>query len=504
MNKNTRTYKSLRNMIYGVGVQIITLIISFISRTIFIKILGAEYLGINGLFNNILSVLSLAELGFGQAIIYTMYKPLAENDENKITALMNFYKKIYNIIAVTIFLLGIVIVPIIQCLVKTNLDISQVKQYYILFLLNTVMSYVLSYKTSILNADQKQYVQKIYNLLGTIIQFALQTAIILITHNYILYLVMQIIGTLINNLILSIKVDKMYPYIKNEAELSKIEKKNIYSNTISLFLYKTSGVILNNTDNILISMMIGTVWVGYYSNYFMIINAINAFLTIIFYATTGSVGNLNTENNSIKQCKLYETMLLFSGWIYGTCSIVLLFVFNDFIQIWVGNEYVLSNAVVIAIVLNFYMQGILTPAWIFRDTTGLFKQTRYLAMITAIINLVLSIILGKIFGLFGILIATAISRLLTNFWYEPYILYKNIFKQKFSKFLKKQLLFVIIYVLSYIIIYLIVKNIMTISLINICIKAIIAFLVSTIIFLLFFSKDEDLKKLLEKIRIKLE
>lgn len=500
MNKSTRTFKSIRNITYGIATQFFTTFLKFISRTIFIKILGAEYLGINGLFANILSILSLAELGFGQAIIYDMYKPIAEKNEKKIAALINFYRTVYDIIAVSIFAIGMLLIPFLQYIVNTTMDLPSLIKYYILFLLSTVISYVFSYKTSILNADQKQYKLSLYSIIVSTIQFVAQIIVLVLMRNYVFYLVTQILISLINNIVIAAKVNNMYPYINSNEKIDKNEREKIYSNVFSLSIYKTSGVLLNNTDNILISTIVNTICVGIYSNYLMIINMLNSFLSTIFYSTSASVGNFNTEEDSARQHELYQFMNLFAGYIYGVCSLILILVFNDFIELWVGKEYLFNMAVVIVIVANFYIPGMLTPSWIFRNTTGLFKKTRYLSLITVSINLILSVVLGKAYGIFGILLATTISRLTTNFWYEPYVLYKYIFKTKMKNYWKRYIIFIAIYLISYVLTRFITMPMSKINLINIVIKAIISFAITSTLFLLTFIKDKNIRSLLKKLK----
>lgn len=424
MSQN-RTKKSIKNISYSVVIQVLLILINFISRTIFIHFLGSEYLGINGLYTNILTVLSLAELGFGNAIIYSMYKPLSTRDEKKLAALMNFYKKIYHIIIGIILILGLSVVPFLQYFINSNLDLGLLKLYYILFLLNTVSTYVFSYRISIINADQNMYLVKVYHFWTVVLQFLLQTIFLIFTHNYIIYLCIQIICTLINNIAIGLKAEKMYPYIKQKVQISKEEKKEIFENVKATFVQKISGTIVNNTDNILISIMIGTIWVGYYSNYYLIVSAITSMLTILFSSVSASVGNLIAEGNTKRQNRIFSDLVFVAFWICGVCSICCANLFNDFIQLWAGNEYVLSQSVVWIIVINFYVMGMLNPVWTFRDTTGLFRDTKWISIILAIINLVLSIVFGIYWGLFGILAATFISRLLTTYWYTPYMLYKK-------------------------------------------------------------------------------
>ena len=503
MPEKSRTIKSTKNVIYSFGLQIGQLVINFLARTVFIYTLGVQYLGVNGLFTNILTLLSLTELGFGNAIIYSMYKPLAEGDTKKLAALMNFYKKIYRKIAVVIFTIGMLLVPFLQNIISTEditIGMDKIQIYYVLFLLNSVVSYLFAYKSTIISADQKLYIVKKYTFISLVIQNILQVIFLLITHNYIVYLIIQIICTFGNNLYIAIKAKKMYPYVDDKELLPKKEKKKIYNNVGSIFIYKISGTILNNTDNILISMLVSTVLVGYYSNYTMIINALQGIITIVFTAVTASVGNLNTSSNLKRKCEVFEDMTLITFWILGVTSICLMNGLSDFISLWVGQDYVLSYDILIIIVVNYYIYGNMNPIWTYRDTTGIFKDAKNVSIILAILNLILSIALGKVTGMFGILLATAISRLLTTFWYQPYILYKKIFKTKIWMYYLKQFRNIAIIILIYVIIEPIMNLFTEISIINFVIKMIISFIISSIIIFITTLKDESTSRILDRTR----
>ena len=268
MIEKSRTSNSIRNIVVSVGCQLATLVLSFITRTLFIHILGTDYLGINGLFSNILSVMSLADLGFGTAIVYTLYRPLMENDQKQISAVINFYGKVYTIVAAIMLIVGVGIVPFLKYLVNLENELPFLHLYYILFLLDSVCSYLYVYKSAVLEADQKNYIVKTNRTVFLLITNVVKLIVLYCTRNYFSYLIVQIIGTLLSNISIYRIAEKKYPYLRNSNEqLGKTEKKSIIDNVKSLFLYKIGGVILNSTDNILISAIVSTTVVGLYSNY---------------------------------------------------------------------------------------------------------------------------------------------------------------------------------------------------------------------------------------------
>lgn len=501
MNTNSRTKNTVINITVSVVCQIIMLILSFIVRTFFIKLLGADYLGVNGLFSNILSILSMADLGIGAAITFALYKPIAENDEKKIQAYMNFFKLIYRIIAGIVFVLGCLCIPFLGYLINLSEEIPNLTLIYILQLLSTTASYICIYKSTLLIADQRTFITKIINALGVIIADILELLILIATHNYFGYLIMQLVSTIITNIITSVVADRMYPFLKrNDARLPIKEKKKLFSGIKAMIIYRIAGVILNATDNILISILISTTVVGIYSNYTMISGTINSFATLVDESLKGSIGSLTTEKNIENSRKNFKTLSLFNFWLYGFIAICLLILLNDFIALWLGKDFLLSKITVIAIVLNIYVPGSLMIVANFRDTTGIYMKTKYVYVFASIINLILSIVLGMEFGLSGIIFATSISRLVTSGWYEPWVLYKDYFKISVADFYLLQIRNFFILIISFIIVFFITKLIPTGSILLFMVKLSVCVVLVNVLFFLFFYQKEEFNDLLARIR----
>lgn len=432
-----RIKNSVRNISYRLLSQVASIILKFVSRTIFIYILGVEYLGINGLFSEILQMLSLADLGFGTAMVYSMYKPLAEHDEKRLTQLVALYKKIYTIIAISITVIGISVVPFLNYLVNMDKDIPYLNVYYLLYLANTVSSYLVVYKTCILNADQKNYLISKYNTIFNFGSLIVTSVFLLLTHNFMVYLIVQVAATYANNFYVSHIAEKRYPYINNIVEkLPKEEEKQIFQNVKSVFIYKAANTLVGSTDNTLISLLIGTITVGFYSNYCMIVNNITLFINIIFSSVTASLGNLVVEENKKKNYDVYCLMQFMSFMISSVAITVTYLVINDLINVWLGEKFVLEPLVSFAIALNMYFSVVLMPIWSYREATGMYLQTKYVMVATAVVNLVVSVILGKMLGLAGILFATSIARISTYFWYEPKLLFKQFLGKKVWNYYK--------------------------------------------------------------------
>ena len=500
MNINTRSRNTKRNIAIGIINQVIMLSLSFISKTIFIKLLGAEYLGVNGLYSNILTLLSLAELGIGNVMIYSLYRPVAENDKNEIYSLLEFYKKIYNAIAISIFVIGILLIPFLHIIIKSDISIDKLIIYYLIFLLNSVLSYFSIYKSALINATQQIYIINTINTVCTFLQHLTQILILLLTKNYILYLSVQVIFTLVNNVVISNKANKMYPFIKDKSyKKNCIDTQNIKENIKSVFLHRIGNVIMNNTDNILISSILGTVYVGYYSNYNLLIGAVAYFINIIIQSMMSSLGNLNASDDMEKSYSIFNILLLLFHWLSAICSISLILVINDFVTIWLGKEFILNSEIVLCIIFNFYIKNAINPVWMYRETMGLFNNIKYTMLFAALINMILSVILGLKFGLAGIIISTALARIFTTVWYEPKSLFKLKFKKPVKEYWKNQIRYLIGTIITLLISNYLLRG-LDISLFNIFIKLVTNFIILTIIFIITNLNNSSLKLLSNKIK----
>lgn len=420
-----------KNLTIGIICQIVNLVVNFVARTFFLRLLGTDYLGVNGLFTNILSVLSFAELGIGHAIIAGMYKPLAEGDEKKLASLMRLYKKTYLIIGIIIAVAGICVIPFLNFIIKEPPKVSEnLILLYVLFLANTVVSYFFTYKKSIVTADQRNYIILLITEVIHLIQIVLQLVFLFLTNNYIVYLVIQICATLAINLISSLVANKLYPYLKSKADpLPKEESKKLFNDVKSLAVYKFGSVVLNGTDNILVSSLNTITNVGLVSNYMLLNTSCNAILGKVNEAFTSSVGNLNTKSDPKKQLDIFHKLFFITAWLYGFVSVGLLLVTKSFITAWIGEAYLLDDLTALAIVLGFYVTGVHYAAYTYRITLGYFSKGKIAPLAAAVINIGLSIGFYFWFGLSGIFFATPIARLITTGIVDPVLIYKNTFKK---------------------------------------------------------------------------
>lgn len=459
MAEKSRLQNSLLNLTSGFGYRIVSMLMAFVVRTVFIRCLSDEYLGVNGMYSSILSMLSLTELGFGTAMVYSMYSPLAEKDYKKLGQLITLYKKVYQIVGTVILVIGLSLIPFLDKLVKEQPDVKGLTFYYILFLLNSVVSYwFFAYRRSLLNADQKTYIVTSYESIFVFVKSGLQIILLLFFHSFTLYLLTQVLCTVGQNVAIAIKTNKMYPLFQNKTveKLPSNETRKIFRDVKALMLLKVSHVVLNSTDNIIISAFIGLKWTGLLSNFVLITDAVTAVLCQITNAITGSLGNFFAKEDRSSGYRLFCRVEFLNFWLYGFSTIALIVLMNPFVTLWAGEAYTMSVSTVIAISVNFFVAGFMNTLSTFRSTLGLFTQGQYRPLIVAAINVVLSIALSYVWGVTGVLAATAISRACVNLWYDPWMIHRKGFhtsvKPFFIKYAGKLGLLVTITVVTYVLV----------------------------------------------------
>ena len=494
MKQRSRTENSIINSAMSIVTQVLTVVLNFAVKTVFIKMLSDEYLGVNGLFTNIITMLSLADLGIGIAIPYSLYKPLANKDEHKINVLMNFYKKVYTIIGIAVLLIGLSLTPFLGLIIKDiPKNVPHLSLIYILFVIHSASSYFFVYKKFLIDSDQKGYItSRIIFTFSTLLSI-IQIILLVTTKNYILFLLSSIILVIIQNIYISSKANKLYPFIKNKTDekLEKEDMEGIKKNVSSLFIYKVGTVIMNGTDNIIISKFIGLIIVGFYSNYVLIINSITTVLNQIFNAITSSIGNLVVTTNKKRSKEVYDNLNFANFWLYALFGVCIIVLINPFINIWIGKKYVMGFSIVFLLVLNFYVLGMQSVTNSFRNAYGLFWIAKYRPIIMVIINIVISVVLVQFIGIEGVLIGTLVSRLVTTAWLDPYIVHKYGFeispKSYYIDYLKYLVIFIAIsIILNYFVSMIAINNIFILILIAI----LVVISVNVILVLLFFKTSE--------------
>lgn len=436
----TRTQNVKRNLTFNIIKYIVQLILQFVSRTVLVYVLGAEYTGLNGLFTNIFSFLNLAELGIGSAIVFSMYKPLADGDYDQVRTLQRLYKKFYLCIALFVLVVGGVLTPFLDKLIsgKPNVDIN-IYIVYVMYLVNAVIGYISADKRSLLNAMQRNDIENKVNTICIFIMTALQIVVLLLFKNYYIYYSLTIVTTLMECIILQIFAIKKYPFLKgNTVALEPSVKKNIAKNVAALSFHKIGTAAVFSTDNIIISAFCGLTILGYYSNYALIITSLNLVFSLITSSMQGSVGNLIASTDREYTHRKFEQMNLIFSVLCGFCTVCMFVLFQPFIKAWMPNDsYLLSFFTMTLICISFYLSKMRSCVLMFKDAAGLFWQDRWKPIVEAVVNLVVSIVLVIYMGLDGVIIGTIVSTLIAPFWVEPLMLYKHHFKLSPKKYFFK-------------------------------------------------------------------
>ncbi|MBQ9764516.1 MAG: oligosaccharide flippase family protein [Phascolarctobacterium sp.] len=418
-------YSILKNLKFSVLNYIVVNLLKFIVRIVFVRHLSLEYLGINGLFSNILAVLSLAELGVGPAIVYSLYKPLALGDKEAVKSIMKLFKKLYISIGFVIGSLGLCLYPFLDSFIKDKPDIADLNYFYLLFLLNTVVSYFWSYQRNLLIADKKLYFVNAYQAIVQVAVAVAQIIGLVLLESYWCFIVLMLLGTVVENFVIARKAYAEYPYIKEEScELDESVLGEIVKNTKAMVIHKLAGIIVFSSSNIILSKFVGLVAVGLYSNYYMVITVMNTLAGKLFEAITANVGHILVVNDDEKKVQSFKIMEFVTALQVSVMSVGMYVLFNPFITLWLGKEFLFDKATVVCLVVLFYLMFMRKAVLLYRDASGLFWQDRYKAISEMIINLVATIYLVQHYGVLGVVCGGIISTMLTCFWLEPFILFK--------------------------------------------------------------------------------
>ena len=441
----SRTGNVIKNSGASLLYKLAHIVFRFVLRTTFIRLLGNEYTGISGLFTDILSVLSLMEMGLDTSMVFALFSPVANNDQRKISALLKFYKKAFNIIGVFILVAGVGCIPFLHHIVKDVPNIKEdIRLIFLMYLLTSASSYFLIYRTMLLSAKQRSRVITKVQIIVETVETILVVVFLFILKEFFAYLIIHLAATWIKNIYLSHLATKKYPesFQPSDAELTREEKKKLIRDIACLTVYTLSGVVINSTDSIFISAFVGTVEVAIVGNFTLLISSVRTVVQQINNSLKASVGNLAATSTSDKQELVFNRIVFICFWAVcftATCLFVLL---NPFVgTIWLGQSYELSTQVLIILIINYFIAVMVFPVESFRTANGLFVQGWTRPAIMAVLNIVLDYFMGKRWGIVGIFLATTISRVATQVWYDPYLVFKVVFHKRPWTFYKSYLLY---------------------------------------------------------------
>lgn len=499
----SRTEYSAKNTTVAMFARIMAIVMGFTTRVVFTHTLSEAYVGINGLFTDILNVLALSELGIGTAITYALYKPISQKDIEKQKSLMHMYKIFYRIVALLVLGIGLLLIPFLGIFVEETFQIENLILLYVLYLANSVVSYLLIYKRTLLDAYQLSYIGVVCQTVFLVIQNVLQVIILLKTKNFLLFVLVLLICTLCNNVTISIKANRLFPFLKekNVAKLDKEEKNGIYRNIRAMLMHKVGNVVVTNTDNLLLSSLVGIVSVGIYSNYFLVIGSVRQVLNQAFQGITASVGNLGTEGNKERVRHIFETAFFIGQWMFGFAVICLYEILPPFVEISFGPQYLFSKEVTWILCINFYLTGMRQATLVFRDSLGLFWYDRFKSVAEAVINLVVSLFLGYYMGVAGVFLGTLVSTVTTSLWVEPFVLYKYKLQVPVRFYFFKYIKYVVITGLAWVSTDYLCKLVSGPVFKQCFLKLLLCMIVPNIIYLLSYLRAKEFRAVLDKIKV---
>lgn len=501
--KIERTKNAARNMVWGLVNKIVGLLLPFICRAAIIRVFGMNYLGLSSLFTSILTVLNLAELGFGSAVVFFMYKAVAQDDNDTINALMSFYKVVYRAIGLIVLGLGLALMPFLQYFIKKDIPADlNLYTVYLITLAGTVVTYFLyAYKNCILEAYQRKDIILNVSTAVAIIERILQLIFIFVTKNYYLYLLATVFTNVANNIIVAIIVRKRYPQFTTKGTLSPNEKKDITKKIKGLFLYRVGHVIIGPADNIVISAFLGLTVAGMYGNYYFVVTMVCAFIDIYYNAIRAGIGNSIAVETVEKNYEDFKLLQFLQNWGIGWCSICLLGLFQDFIHIYAGKDALFEYGIVVCFVGYFFAMKSQDVVYLYKDSGGMWEHDRWRPLTGGLINLCLNILLTKFIGVYGVLVASIFVLTVVYLPWSPKALFRDYFKRNLKEYylmLLKGLIMTLLMGVPTLLAcyYLSFENIF----ISLIVKAVLCVILPNVIFLLVNIRSPYLKRTMKKIK----
>lgn len=502
-----RVKKSIKNASIGILMYMLSFLPLFFLRKIFIQTLGVELLGLCSLYTNIVGYLSVAELGIGSAIIFSLYRPFAENDHIKIKGYLSYYKKFYQIIALFISIVGIFTTVFINLFIKNEINLTLVRIGFLLFLINTVIGYLFTYKHCLLNVAQEGYKVTASITFAKILIAIFQVIVLLKTENFYLYLIVQILVNLILYLIMNKYINQRFPWFENiQGKIEKSEIKKLVQNIKALFCHKIGGILVLGTDNIVISTFINLTTVAVYNNYALVTTAMQGILGNAMNGITASIGNLLVEKDKVAGYIVHQRLFFINFWIASFIVISLFNTLDSFIVLWVGEAFLLDRLTFAVILFNLYFMMMRGQVEQFKNASGEYYKDRYAPLLEGGINLVFSLVLVNLIGLPGVFLGTLISNLSVIFWIQPLIVYRYVFEQPLTIYFKRYISYFLIGIIPLVATYFLTSYFReNLTIANFILNCLINIVVINGFYLIIFRKNENMdyfKGIVRKILMK--
>ena len=431
--------KSLLNVSVSIGFKLITMMMVIVVKRFLIQTCGNEVNGLNALYLSIIGFLSVAELGVGGAITFCMYKPIVEGDNDTVSALYHLFRRLYCIIGGSIFTVGLILTPFIKVFAKDyqQLDVNLYFTFF-LMLISVETTYLFSAKTSLINAYKNNYITTAISSAGIIIQYILQIIVLLITKSFACYLICRSIAVLIQWIATEIITKRNYSAIvSNKAKLNADTKREVGKNIKAMFMHKIGSVLVNTVDSVIISMFVGVVALGEYSNYSTILASLTGVLKLVFTSLTSVLGHFYVRANKETVLRYSEAFHLFNYALGTVFYLGYYAVIDNLIGILFSVDLIVSKSISFVITLNGFVHFLRQSTLAFREATGTFYNDRWKPLFEGCANIVLSILFVQWMGVPGVIVATIFTNLLICHVVEPYVLYKNAFMTSPKKFYMK-------------------------------------------------------------------
>lgn len=489
----SRTKNTSRNIVWGIASKIVTLVLPFITRTVILYLLGANYLGIGTLFTSVLSFLSLTELGLSSAIVYTMYRPIVDHDTERISAILNYYRKLYRIIGMVILVIGTILVPVIPYLISSDVpDNTNVYILYYIYLINSVISYFFSgYRASLLSAHQREDISTKRTTAVEVLVQMLQIIVLFFTRNFYIYAMVPIIGTIFTNILNSVITQKMYPQIQPKGAIDNKTRTEIRKKLSGLVGTRLNSIVIHSADTIIISAFLGLTLTAQYGNYYTIFNAVCGIIATLFTSMTASIGNKLVTDSVEENYVFFKKLSFLNSWIVCWCSVCFLCLYEPFMEIWVGEDLCLGIGFTCLMVVYFFIYQIQKTVLTFKDAAGIWYSDRFRPYVSMTVNLVSNILLVQSIGIYGIVLSTILAFIISLPWANK-VLFNNLFEKSpiLNLFfvLKEFVITVLLCIVSYII-CLICTN----GLLGLLERIVICCIVPNIIYVLMHYKTEEFK-----------
>lgn len=431
MSNHSKTENALRNAAIGITNNVVVLALHLISRKLFLQYLGIEYLSVEQVARSLLSILSFSEMGIGSAVLYMLYKPVAEDNRPEITRIVNTFRRLNTAVGLVIVVLGVCCLPFLHLFITTSVPMEEVYLIFLLRLAYSASSYFCAHRQMLINADQKNRVVSMVSLVVNLAGVAMQCVALVTTKSYAPFALVLVATSVVQNLILYVIGGRLYPYLKEDRHswIDRKSRKELATYVKSLFAVKVGGIVINNTDNILVSA-IDTLTVGYMANYSTVTVRLKELLTIFHNAILYSLGIASVEKGSEEKYQLFRKVVLIDQYVVGVICVCTGVLWHDFIAVWLGKEYLIGDLLMYSVLLNFMWRVLVSPLAMFRDTNGLFVYVRRMVLVNAGLNIILSLAMGQVIGVPGVYIATVIADILTDFWFDARLLYEKLFRRK--------------------------------------------------------------------------